>query len=184
PLESRRVLARESTDAVDDPPEEPGQDASRPHLDEGRSALGGEAADTVGPPDGARDLLEEEGLDLRRGAGHTRVDVAHHREHRIGDRDPVELAGEPRGGGRHEGAVGAGRGGAGRRQRGAGAAGRGGGPRGGGRGGGAGGAAGAGGGGGAPPRPGGRRGGGAPAPRGRPPPPRQRGPGGGGGGGC
>src|SRR3989441_5102376 len=59
--EARRVLDRESPNAVDDAPEESRQDASRPYLDEGRGALGREAQDTIGPPDRARDLLEEEG---------------------------------------------------------------------------------------------------------------------------
>src|SRR5881296_801216 len=103
--EARRVLDRESPNAGDDAPEESRQNASRPHLDEGRGALGRETQDTIGPPDRARDLLEEEGLDLRRGAGHARVDVAHHGDRRVGDRDPVELAGELDGGRRHEGAV-------------------------------------------------------------------------------
>src|SRR5438552_3958227 len=103
--EARRVLDRESPNAVDDAPEESRQDASRPYLDEDRGALGREAQDTIGPSDRARDLLEEEGLDLRRGAGHAGVDVAHHGDRRVGDRDPVELAGELDGGRRHEGAV-------------------------------------------------------------------------------
>src|SRR5207245_10549005 len=68
--EARRVLDRESPDAVDDAPEESRQDASRPYLDEGRGALGREAPDPIGPPDRARHLPEADGLDLRRGAGH------------------------------------------------------------------------------------------------------------------
>src|SRR3989442_944645 len=103
--EARRVLDRESPNAVDDAPEESRQDASRPYLDEGRGALGREAQDTIRPPDPARELLEEEGPDLRPGSGHARVDVADHGDRRVGDRDPVELAGELDGGRRHEGAV-------------------------------------------------------------------------------
>src|SRR2546425_7825653 len=38
--EARRVLDRESPNAVDDAPEESRQDSSRPYLDEGRGALG------------------------------------------------------------------------------------------------------------------------------------------------
>src|SRR3989442_7399216 len=96
--EARRVLDREAPNAVHDAPEESRQDASPPYLDEGRGGLRREAQDTIRPPDPARELLEEEGPDLRRGAGHARVDVAHHGDRRVGDRDPVELAGELDGG--------------------------------------------------------------------------------------
>src|SRR3989454_333413 len=89
--EARRVLDRESPNAVDDAPEESRQDASRPYLDEDRGALGREAQDTIGPPDRARDLLgrvhvrDADDLPLRRVPAHP-LDLAqvepHDRRHR------------------------------------------------------------------------------------------------------
>src|SRR5213592_3631184 len=104
-LEPRRVFDREPPGAVDGALEEPGQHAPWPDLDEGRGALGRDAPHAVGPADRARHLPEEEGLDLRRGASHARVGVAHDGDRGIGDRDRAELAREPLGGRRHERAV-------------------------------------------------------------------------------
>src|SRR5439155_1310266 len=93
--EARRVLDRESPNAVDDAPEESRQDASRPYLDEGRGALGREAQDTIGPPD----LAQVEPHDRRHRARPHRHGILHQRAALAHDAYRI---GEPQGAGHDE----------------------------------------------------------------------------------